>query len=112
MFAADAIKEITGIDVADDFRNKYHDEKSAYALIKKVTGGSTVEDAAAYCAQKHGLQELKSPLFAQRGDLVVLKDGDNIIAGVVHLNGRHVAVAAEQGMKVKDVREILRAWRV
>src|SRR5579875_1052465 len=78
LFAANAIEAMTGVDIADDFRGKYTDEASAFALIKLVTGGSTVADAAAYCANKHGLKEWlnkdgkPTPLRALRGDLVVV----------------------------------------
>jgi hypothetical protein len=111
LFAADAIEAMTGVDIAADFRGKYHDEASALALIHSITGGSTVADAAAYCAAQHGLVEwtqpdpgtpgsrLPAPLLARRGDLVVLPDAGRIIAGVVHLNGRDVAVVGEAGLK-------------
>jgi hypothetical protein len=123
LFAADGIEACTGIDIAADFRGKYSDEASALAAIKTICGGSTVEDAAAYCAAKHGLPEWQYPLMAQRGDLVVLNDPDSdapaprIIAGLVHLSGRHIVAAGEKGLKRILIHEgnatpILRAWHV
>jgi hypothetical protein len=124
LFAADAIEAMTGVDIAADFRGKYHDEASALALIHSITGGSTVADAAAYCAAQHGLVEwtqpdpgtpgsrLPAPLLARRGDLVVLPDAGRIIAGVVHLNGRDVAVVGEAGLKRLPSAGITRAWHV
>lgn len=112
MFVADAIQAITGVDIADDFRGKYSDQASAMQVIKTVTGGSTVADAAAYCAVKHGLSELQSPLMAQRGDLVIVKDAVGLVAGVVHLNGRHVVVVGEGGLKRQPITNVTRAWRV
>ena len=112
LFAANAIQAMTGVDIADDFRGKYADEASAFALIKTVTGGTTVADAAAHCASKHGLTEWKYPLQAQRGDLVVVQNGTNLIAGVVDLSGKYVASIGETGILRVSIRNIKRAWQV
>lgn len=109
---ADAIQAFTGTDIAADFRGKYSSEAEAFALIKSVTGGSTVADAAAYCATKHGLVEWMAPLMAQRGDLVVVSNGHQLIAGLVHLNGRHVVSMGPQGLIRLPVTAITRAWKV
>lgn len=114
LFAADGIQAMTGADIAADFRNQYTDANGANTAIAKVTGvaNGTVEDAAAYCASKHGLVELKHPLFAQRGDLVVLEDSGRIIAGLVHLSGRHIVAVGEQGLKRLPITAVKRAWRI
>jgi len=112
LFCADAIKAMTGVDIASDFRGKYTDQASAFALIKTVTGGSTVADAAAYCAAKYGLTEWKHPLQAQRGDLVAVTNGTDLIAGVVDLSGRFVAALGESGIIRISIRNITRAWHV
>ncbi|HEV2324566.1 MAG TPA: hypothetical protein VGS10_11505 [Terracidiphilus sp.] len=111
LFAADGIKAITGVDIADDFRGKYSDQASAFALIKSVTGGSTVADAAAYCAKKHGLTERVHPLMAQRGDLVVFhgQTGD-LVAGLVHLSGRHIVAVGDKGLYRFPISAVQRAW--
>ena len=112
MFPANAIKAFTGIDIAEDFRGKYTDQDSAFALIKTITGGTTVADAAAYCATKHGLFEYEHPLMAKRGDLVVVANGDNLIAGIVHLNGRHVVTVSEAGLVRLPITSIRRSWSI
>lgn len=112
LFAADGVLALTGIDIAADFRGKYSDEASAFAAIKSIAGGATVADAAAFCAQKHGLAELRFPLMAQRGDLVVFPNGPNLIAGLVHLNGRHVISVSESGLVRFMITDVKRAWRV
>ena len=114
LFPADAIEAFTGVDIADDFRGKYSTEAEAFALIKTVTGGTNVADAAAWCASKHGLMEWPQPLFAQRGDLVVIANGGNLIAGIVHLTGRHVVTMAETGIvKFTITRSLIqKAWHV
>lgn len=111
LFAADGIEAITGVDIAADFRGKYSDETGAMALIKQVTGGSSVADAAAYCAEKHGLAEWDKPLLAQRGDLVVAKQGRALISGLVHLTGQIVA-AGEKGLMIMPITTVERSWHV
>ena len=110
LFAANAVQAITGTDIADDFRGKYTTQLGAFRTISKVTSGSTVADAAAYCAAKHDLTEHEHPLMAKRGDLVVINNGGDLIAGVVHLNGRHVVSVSETGLMMLPITNIVRAW--
>jgi hypothetical protein len=112
LFPADAIRAMTGVDLAEDFRGKYSDEASAFALIKEVTGGETVADAAAWCAQKHELPEWHLPLFAQRGDLVVVRDSGRLIAGIVGLTGRGAISVGEEGLKRLPLSAVVRAWKI
>ena len=117
LFAANAILAMTGTDISSDFRGKYSDEASAFSLIKTVTGGTTVADAAAYCAAKHGLFEWvkngkPAPLYAQRGDLVVVSNDGNIIAGIVDLSGRYVASIGQGGILRLPLSTIQRAWHI
>jgi hypothetical protein len=112
LFAADGVLAQTGTDIASEFRGKYTDEAGALATIKAVCGGSTVADAAAYCATKHSMVELQHPLMAQRGDLVIVKDAGNLVAGLVHLSGRDIAVVGEKGLHRVPITSVTRAWRV
>lgn len=118
LFPADAIQSFTGEDLAAEFREKYTDEASAFAAIAAITGGTTVEDAAVWCAERAGLSEWVDasgtplPLMAQRGDLVVLEDSGRMIAGVVHLNGRHVVTVGEAGLKRLPLNVVKRAWKI
>lgn len=118
LFPADAIRAFTGYDLAADFRGKYTDESSAFALIKALTGGSTAEDAAEWCASRAGLKEWAdkdgkpTPKFAQRGDLVVIANGETLIAGVVHQNGRHAISVGSSGLLRLPLRSVKRAWKV
>jgi hypothetical protein len=106
-----------GIDIAADFRGQYHDKLSAFKAIKRITGGSTVADAAAWCAAKYGLEELEHPLCAQRGDLVVMRQSaadeeDQLIAGIVHLSSSHLVSVSESGAVRLPITNVVRAWRV
>jgi hypothetical protein len=110
IFAADAIQSITGVDIAEDFRGLYTTERGAMKAIKKVAGGSTIADAAAYCAEKHGLVEHQYPLMAKRGDLVIIKNRDGKeIAGVIGLNG-HPLSPGDNGLVQFSILDVTRAW--
>jgi hypothetical protein len=109
-FVADAVQSVTGVDIAGDFRGLYHDEAGAFAIVKRLTGGSTVADAMAYCAARHGLWENKHPLMTGRGEMVAVRNGGTIIAGIVHLNGRHVVSLSESGPVRLPIRNVIRGW--
>ena len=117
LMCADGILAMTGVDIASEFRDKYHDLETSLVIAKQVTGldNPTVADCAAHCAAKHGLKEVP-PLMASRGDLVVLSDAGRVIAGLVHLSGRHVVAQGEAGLKKIPITItpalVLRAWRV
>jgi hypothetical protein len=117
LYAANAIQCFTGVDIAADFRGLYSNQISAMAAIKAVTGGSTVADAAAWCAAKHGLVEYAHPRQAQRGDLVVMRQNaedpdERLMAGVVHLSGRDLVTVGERGLMRISILNVVRAWKV
>ncbi len=112
LLAADAVLAITGTDIASDFRGKYTDQASALVAIRSIAGGTTVADAAAYCAGKHDLVEWPHPLQAQRGDLVVIQDAGGLIAGFVHPTGRFAMSIGEAGLKFLPLSQVKRAWKV
>jgi hypothetical protein len=112
LMAADGIEAMTGVDIACDFRGRYSTEEEAFALIRAVTGGETVADAAAYCAEKFDLPEWVYPWGASRGDLVILPDQGRLISGLVHLNGRDVVAVGEAGLKRLAFTDVIRAWHV
>jgi hypothetical protein len=111
LFAADGIKAMTGVDIAEDFRG-YTTEAGALKTIKKVTSGSNVEHAAEYCAQKYDLAELKYPLMAQRGDLVLIEEADGLKMGLIHLGGACAVVPGEKELRRVPLTSIKRAWRI
>jgi hypothetical protein len=48
--------------------------------------------------------------MAKRGDLVIIDNAGTLIAGVVHLNGRHVVSVSETGLVRLPITNVVRAW--
>jgi hypothetical protein len=111
LFAADGIKAMTGVDIAEDFRG-YSTEAGALKAIKKVTDGSTVEHAAEYVAKKYDLVEYEYPLMAQRGDLVLVEQPEGLLMGLIHLSGACVVAPGEKELRRIPLTAIKRAWRI
>lgn len=112
LFAADAIQAVTGVDIAEEFRGKYATERTAWKAIKKIAGGTTVSEAAAYCAARHNLIEHEFPLMAKRGDLVVVRNRDGKeIAAIVGLRGHPIA-PGDDGLVQFSITDVVRAWKL
>lgn len=109
LFAADGIQAITDVDIAAEFRG-YTSEKSAFAMIRKVCSGSTVDDAIVHIATQFALHEWEYPLMAKRGDLVVFEQEGRRIAALVHLSGRHIVSVGEGGLRRFPITEVKRSW--
>jgi hypothetical protein len=114
VFACDGIQAMTGVDIAEDFRViRYATAIGALRAIRKVTGGSTVEDAAAYCADKYSLPELTHPLLAKRGDLVLIEQSaGNLVMGLVHMTGSYVVAPGDPGLLRLPLTAIKKAWSI
>lgn len=113
LFAANAIQSFTNVDIASDFRGKYTTQLGALKLVKSVTStGITPQDAVAYCAKKNDMAAYAYPLQAQRGDLVVITNGADVIGGIVDINGRHVISVSATGLVRLPITKIVKAWKV
>ena len=114
LFACDAVKEITGTDLAEDFRGKYDDARSAIRVIRDYAGG-TIEDLALRKAAEHDLPAVHINL-ASRGDVVLIQqeaDADNMRAlGIVSMDGRTAACAGANGVHFVPRSSWLKAWKI
>lgn len=126
LFACDAIEAMTGVDPAASFRGQYKSKRGAYAALKRFSDGG-LEEAAEKMAGELGAPEI-GPAFAGRGDVALLPvempDGPSAegfgpqagkvsdALGIVGPDGRHVLVAAPEGLAKLPVALVKRAWRV
>lgn len=109
LFVCDAIREMTGVDVAAPFRGQYTSRKQAYRAIENYAGRATVEAVSERVTQDHGMPEI-APARAQRGDVLLVRRKLDSLA-LVGLDGRYLA-AAERGYEYVPSQLVTRAWRV
>lgn len=103
----DAVLAMTGVDPGAEFRGKYSTEKEALTLLGDGLGAFV----APICA-RHNWPEIR-PTFAQRGDVVLIQNGDPLHAlGIVGLDGRHAFCVSDHGLVRMPMRTWLRAWRI
>jgi hypothetical protein len=108
LFACDAALAITGIDLAADFRNRYNSELSAARVILAFTEGGKLEHLAEKIAAQHGIEEVK-PMFAQRGDIVLIEHDEQQALAVVGMDGWSVIGPGPRQFELIEAR---RAWRI
>lgn len=104
LFAAGAVKAMTGTDLARGLRGKYRSAGSAAVLIKKHGFGSLGDLVASR------LPEV-APAFAMRGDLAIIRDDDGLAALAVVL-GAEVAAARDIGLSFVSRDRVERAFHV
>ena len=114
LFACDAIREMTSVDVAGYFRNKYNTKDEAYYLLNEFSDGG-LEETAELITEEHGMDEIEQN-FAGRGD-VVLCNVPTVIneelptLGIVGLS-EMVYIAGTRQLQIFDKSCGVRFWRV
>ena len=111
-FVADAVKAMTGTDIAAAFRNQYTTQLGALKTIKTISDGTTVEDVAVFVTNQFEMKELSTVKLAQRGDIVLFDGDEGQAMGIVSLNGRDALFVSDKGLNTLPVKECRRAWRV
>lgn len=108
LFAADAVLASTGRDPAAAVRGSYASEAEAEALM---LGAGGLEAFVAAAAAEAGLPEIPVA-FAQRGDIALVRPGNDPAVGVVL--GDRVAVVGMDRMGFLPIGAagVLRAWAV
>lgn len=107
--ACDMLKAITGEDPAKSFRGTYNGPVECYVTLKKHGGVEAIADKI--CAER-GWEEIK-PLFASKGDLVMIEAGNERYAlGVVDLSGKEIIAAGPIGLSRKPLSDAVKAWRI
>lgn len=101
LFAADAVKALTGVDPAAGFRGTYSTAAEAVDVLARIGG---IEAAAARVGS-----EIR-PLFARQGDVGLLEDGKRLMLGVCA--GAMWLVPMAMGLGVRPLAVATKAWRV
>lgn len=103
MFAADAVKLITGIDPAEEARGRYNDVKSA-AILSIETGIKTEE-----IFDRHF--ERGDVAFSHRGDIVLKETDRGATFGIVY-GGKAVFKVDGVGLSYEPLMSVGISWRV
>lgn len=100
MFAVGAVREITGVDHGKSYKHKT--ELGAAKTIKKHGGVAAI-------ATKH-LGEPKSPMFAQRGDVVEIDTQFGAALGICV--GARIAAMSADGLVYLPLPKAKQAWSI
>lgn len=103
LFAAGAVKVMTGKDLAKGWRGKYRSLAKGKALLKKEGFADLAELSA------HHFEEIP-PLMAQVGDVAIVEGDDDPALGIVQ--GASVWVRMPSGIGSVPLTEVKRAFRV
>lgn len=94
LHAANAVKAMTGIDLAGAFRGTYSNEQEAYKIVQDYFGGDI--DHMVSC---HVGEMRENCKLARRGDVVRITHEGNKAFGVVDDTGMRLAmVSPERGL--------------
>lgn len=105
LFAADAVRVMTGWDGAAALRGRYSTEAEALALLAEQPGG-----LHGYVSAQLG--DASGPLSAQRGDVVMLAATDTRMAGLGVCLGPAAAFVSTRGICMIPLDQCIAAWRV
>lgn len=102
LFAADAVRAMTGHDFAADLRGTYATTGEAARLMVKLGGLAAIASEA--------LGESVSPLLAAVGDVVLCENAGRELLAIC--NGGTALAPGENGMEVLGMDAAIAAWRV
>lgn len=111
LFVCDAIREMTGVDPAEGFRDNYQSRSEAYRLIKEVSGASSVQAIVASITAKLQMPEIPVRR-AQGGDVVLIERARDFSLGLISLNWSEIIVCKARGLQGISLNHAVRAWRV
>ena len=110
-FAAGAAEALTGADVMAPFRGRYTTHLGAMRIAKRTFGVATLPEIVTVMMTAQGWKEV-APSFAQRGDVCLVAQGSDQIAGVIHSNGREAVITTDKGLGRIPLKSVVRAWNV
>ena len=102
LFAADVVKALTGVDHASPFRGLYDSPAQAMRIAARYGGLR-----GAVCTF---LGQEINPKFAQRGDVVLMKNGGRLVLGACV--GAKCVCPGETGLVFLKMRDAIAAWKV
>ncbi|HEV8189435.1 MAG TPA: hypothetical protein VGP83_16900 [Pyrinomonadaceae bacterium] len=111
LFVCDAIREMTDIDLAANYRERYDSRAGAKALMQLNSGTGSLLEVTEEITEHFGMLKIRPP-FAQRGDVVLLKRSREYSLGLIALDGCEILTCYHRGFVRLPFHRALRAWRV
>lgn len=106
LFAGKAVYKMTGNDYVTKFLGKYKTKKASAKIVKEL-GYKSLSDIA----DKH-LDPYTSPMFAKRGDCVLVEvDGGEALA-IVDMSGRYALTTGKDGLVHIEMKHWQKGWAV
>lgn len=96
---------MSGEDYTSEFKNPYKTKREAFEMLKSL-GYKTLSDIA----DKKVGNPMKNTSFAKRGDVVLIKVGDEEALGVIDLSGKMAVTFTKEGLKQYKPDFWVKAW--
>ena len=114
LFACDAIREMTSVDIAEYFRDSYYTKDEAYSLLLAFSGGGLEETFDILC-KEFDMPEIEKN-YVGRGDLVLCNVPTVIneelpTLGIVGLS-EMIYITGTRQLQIFDKSCGVRFWRV
>jgi len=94
LFACNCLKEMTGTDIAKDFRRKYTSRKKAYEMVR-----ARGHDSLVSLARERVGNEYSTPTKAKRGDMVAVPCPEGEALAIVDLSGEYAVTTGKDGLE-------------
>jgi len=111
LFACDAIEVMTGVDVAVQFRGRYHSRTEALRAIRDYAGEVSVRAVAERVTEAYAMPQVHI-LRARRGDVALIRRPRDYSLGIVALNGTDVVTVTPQGLQRIALSNVVCGWHV
>lgn len=102
LFCADAILEMTGIDLAAGIRGTYSDKAGADAIVDEHGGLDSFVTSI--------LGQPKGPLCARQGDVALIHTRHGDAVGICE--GNHIAVPGDKEQILFPLSQAIKSWQV
>lgn len=106
LFVSDAVRVMTGVDMAGPMRGTYHTAHGAFCAVR-----GQLEIFASIMARRHGLDERVRVRDAEPGDIVLARIDGRDTLGVVAPNRLPVFVT-DRGLAAQSLGVARRVWRI
>lgn len=110
LFAAGAVKSMSGVDLSVEFRGKYRNEIGAARSLKKYSGGG-VRELMEKISINYGMIESK-PLMLSRGDIALIYQNDRESLGIIDLTGMRIVAPGISGTVSLPIDEAITGWSI